>query len=191
MERIAVKGLKLFCLIGLLFLEVTTRAQTCEEQADRHARTIYFDAYQRALNDCRNGVPLQCRSDIDCYQSQQCVSGRCVSRPQTCIPRCAARYSNGSCSSYVADYCGIDPVCVQKCSARYSNGSCSSYEADICGQRPISCVAQCKARYSNGSCSDYGGDICGYSPSCQPQCTARSSNGQCIQYGPDLCINQL
>ena len=161
--------------------------QTCEEIADRQARIVYNDTYIRALNDCRSGNPLQCRTNVDCALSQLCTNGRCVSRPQSCLANCGSRDSNGTCSSYLQDYCGIDPVCVPNCTSRYSNATCSGYGADICGPKPLSCVQRCIARYSNGTCSEYGSDVCGIVPSCHEVCTARYSNGVCYQYGPDQC----
>jgi hypothetical protein len=162
-------------------------AQSCEEIADQQARIAYHDVYSRVLGDCRAGQPSMCRSDYDCLVDQRCVSGRCVARPETCVTRCAARYPNGECRQYDADYCGIDPQCTQHCVSRYPNGECREYGPDLCGRRPLTCVEKCETRYPNGSCRAYGQDYCGASPVCTPHCVSRYPNGECRDYGTDRC----
>lgn len=54
---------------------------------------------------------------------------------------------------------GNPPTCVRKCAARYSDGTCYQYAQDFCAPR-AACSANCTARYSDGTCYQYGADIC-------------------------------
>jgi hypothetical protein len=76
-----------------------------------------------------------------------------------CAKNCTLRFSDGSCGSYGADYCGPEARCAKNCTLRYSDGSCGNYAADYCG-RSASCAVNCTLRYSDGSCGSYGADIC-------------------------------
>lgn len=144
---------RLFLLAISLFGAEAALADRCTDYAT--------DAYNRALNQCRNGGGDQCRRNSDCAVNQKCDGGICTNAPISCIARCAARYSNGSCYQYGQDYCGVQPACTQYCTARYSNGSCYQYGQDICNNDGgVSCVPNCTARYSNGQCYEYGPDIC-------------------------------
>jgi hypothetical protein len=131
----------------------------------QQCRQRALDDYQRALTLCDVGPG-----------------------PGNCVQNCVERYSNGTCRSYGADFCGRNPVCVERCTERYSNGTCRSYGADACQEGPYSCTERCTERYSNGTCRTYGPDYCGYGTvSCAERCIERYSNGTCRTYGEDSC----
>jgi|GEM_PF-4600945 len=167
---------------------VTTGAYAgeCENRASAAAQRAYTETYNRVLDACLNGGG-ECRVDADCAFGFQCVSGRCVTRPTSCIRNCVERYANGDCRKFGVDFCGFDPVCTKKCQERYSSGDCRQYSQDFCGEKPASCVARCTERYSNGDCRTYGADYCGPVPACTPYCVERYPNGECRTWGPDRC----
>lgn len=105
-----------------------------------------------------------------------------------CVPHCVARYSDGSCRQYGADFCGPAPAkCIPYCTDRYSDGSCRTYGVDICGTDPH-CVKRCQSRYSDGSCRQYAADYCGAGVvQCVSNCIERYSDGSCRTYGADIC----
>jgi hypothetical protein len=178
----------LLVLMTSLFMHSVIYAQTCEEVADRQARLAYRDVYTRVFADCESGLPTQCRTNLDCPSTQRCVSGRCVSLPQTCVKNCQVRWNNGECRQYGADYCGVNPVCVPRCNERFTNGDCQDFAPDACGSQPLSCVKNCKERFSDGQCRTHGKDYCGANPQCTPRCSARWPNGDCRVYISDECF---
>lgn len=52
--------------------------------------------------------------------------------PVSCVSNCTWRNVDGSCLSYGADFCGVNPSCTPNCTWRNVDGSCLSYGADIC-----------------------------------------------------------
>jgi len=49
-----------------------------------------------------------------------------------CVPQCNQRYQEGSCKTYVSDFCGYEAECSANCQARYQDGTCKRYGADKC-----------------------------------------------------------
>jgi hypothetical protein len=114
------------------------------------------------------------------------------SLPPRCVRNCTARYSDGSCRTYGADYCAPGATCVPNVISRYSDGSAREYGPDFCAAGPAECKSRCTARYSDGSCRTYAADICGPpGAGCVPRCTDRYSDGSCRNYGEDFCKREL
>lgn len=154
------------------------------------ALTTFIGAAVADAHECERSCSTRCVNMMDEYQRViDANTDYCGGTAPDCVPYCTARYSDGSCRTYGADFCGRDPVCIPQCEARYSDGSCRTYSADFCGEGGdrISCVSQCTSRYSDGSCRTYGPDVCGRNPYCRESCIERYSDGSCRTYGPDSC----
>ena len=150
---------------------------------------VSFLALRAEAHECETSCSARCVTVVDEYERiAQANRDYCGGAQQTCVQNCTARYSDGSCREYGADYCGRDPVCTPYCTARYSDGSCREYSADRCGERPLTCAQNCTARYSAGTCREYGPDHCGRNASCRQNCTARYPDGTCREYGADVCV---
>jgi hypothetical protein len=135
---------------------------------------------------CANGR-VEVAAEADVLADRVCLADTQL----RCIPHCTARWSNGQCQTWGADYCAQGPAsCVPQCTARWPNGQCETYGADLCAVGAIQCAARCGARFANGTCGRWDQDACAVSASpvtCVAHCAARYANGQCASYGEDVC----
>ena len=116
----------------------------------------------------------------------------CAATPMRCVPKCMARYSDGSCRTFGPDFCGAGATCVATVTSRYSDGSPKDYGPDFCNAGPAVCGVQCTERYSDGSCKTYGPDVCGAAAAkCVLKCSDRYSDGSCRTYAADFCKQGL
>lgn len=146
-------------------------------------------ALRAEAHECETSCSTRCLNIVAEYERvAQANRDYCDGGQAQCVPNCTARYADGSCRTYGADFCGRDPVCVPNCAARYTDGSCRTYGGDACGERPLNCAEFCQARYTDGSCRTFGPDHCGRNASCRAQCTARYPDGSCREYGADACV---
>ncbi len=112
----------------------------------------------------------------------------CNSTPFTCVRRCAARFQNGNCREWAADYCDRGATCRPHVIDRFQNGNPREYGPDFCTSGPSMCVAQCTERFQNGNPQTFGPDRCAKGTiACIPRVVARFQNGNPQAFGPDFC----
>lgn len=146
-------------------------------------------ALRAEAHECETSCSERCVNIVSEYERvAQANHDFCDGGQTDCVLNCTARYSDGSCRTYGADYCGRDPVCLPHCMARYVDGSCRTFGTDLCGERPLNCVENCTSRYIDGSCRSYGPDYCARNANCRENCTSRYSDGTCREYGADICV---
>lgn len=139
-------------------------------------------------HECERSCSSRCQDVVD--EFQRIIDENrayCGDATPECVPRCEARYTDGSCRTYGADYCGREPVCVPSCTSRHVDGSCRTYGVDHCGEGRQACVPRCLARHLDGSCRTYGRDVCGRNAYCVVSCVSRHPDGTCREYGADQC----
>lgn len=159
------KSLKLFVTtfmtLASVFLSAQALSAPVKSEDVLRAANENNQRLIQEIRDLKEGKKAA-KSEWSLFTSAPSSSGRhCEEEDdkQTCVPKCSVRYSNGSCASYGADYCGKNASCAENCTVRYSNGTCASYGADYCGDN-VSCSENCTVRYSNGECASYGPDSC-------------------------------
>jgi hypothetical protein len=112
----------------------------------------------------------------------------CVSAPVSCVRKCAARFADGSCRSFAADFCAPGATCIAHVTSRFADGSPREYSEDFCNAGPAECAVRCSARFADGSCRTYDADFCGTTTvRCITNCAARFSDGSCRDYAADFC----
>jgi hypothetical protein len=145
-------------------------------------------AWRAEAHECETSCSQRCLNIVSEYERIARANQEYCDGDQTeCVLRCTARYNDGTCRTYGADYCGRNPVCVQNCTARFNDGTCRTFGGDVCGERPLNCAVNCTARFIDGSCRSFGPDHCGRNATCRVNCTARYPDGTCREYGADVC----
>jgi hypothetical protein len=112
--------------------------------------------------------------------------------PDRCVRKCSARFSDGTCRTFDADFCGPGATCVARVTARFSDGTPREYTADFCNAGPAECGVRCSSRFSDGTCRTYDADFCGATAGrCVTRCSSRFSDGTCRTYEADFCKEGL
>ncbi len=133
---------------------------------------------------CKNGTH-EVATTADILSNRVC-SG--TTAPLRCVKNCSARWSDGSCKSFTADYCAPNATCIAHCTERWSDGSCKNFGTDFCRAGEAVCTSVCGSRWSDGSCKSFADDHCGAGEYvCVKQCAARWSDGSCKTLGNDFC----